>query len=152
VQAGVGGLASATTSWARVTRAGRSPRVAVVEPEGAACIMAALASGEPKTVSATAATAMAVLQCGTVSLTAFPNLVAGVSACLAIEDNWALDAVAALKTAGVETGPSGAAGLAGLMAGLGGPFADSVRRHLGIGADSRLLFIATESPAAGGAG
>jgi type IV pilus assembly protein PilC len=56
VQAGVGGLASATTSWARVTRAGRSPRVAVVEPQGAACIMAALASGEPKTVSATEAT------------------------------------------------------------------------------------------------
>jgi len=151
VQAGVGGLASATTSWARVTRAGRSPRVAVVEPEGAACIMAAIASGEPKTVSADQVTAMAVLQCGTVSLTAFPNLEAGVSCCLAIEDKWAIEAVALLKAAGVETGPSGAAGVAGLMAALAGPFAGPVREHLRIGPASRLLFIATESPAAGGA-
>jgi diaminopropionate ammonia-lyase len=52
VQAGVGGLASACTSWARVTRRGRSPQVAVVEPEHAACVMAALASGEPVAVPA----------------------------------------------------------------------------------------------------
>jgi diaminopropionate ammonia-lyase len=150
VQAGVGGLASATTSWARVTRAGRSPRVAVVEPEGAACIMAAVASGEPKTVSATAVTAMAVLQCGTVSLTAFPNLQAGVSCCLAIEDHWAVEAVDAMRASGVLTGSSGAAGLAGLMAAFGGPFAAPVRQHLGIDGSSRLLVVATESPAAGG--
>jgi cysteine synthase len=35
VQAGVGGLSSATTIWARLTRRGRSPRVIVVEPEPA---------------------------------------------------------------------------------------------------------------------
>ena len=52
VQAGVGGLATAGTSWARLTRRGRSPRVVVVEPEPAACVMAALAAGEPVAVSA----------------------------------------------------------------------------------------------------
>ncbi|MEA2946621.1 MAG: diaminopropionate ammonia-lyase, partial [Alphaproteobacteria bacterium] len=45
VQAGVGGLASAGTMWARLTRRGRSPSVIVVEPEPAACVMAALAAG-----------------------------------------------------------------------------------------------------------
>src|SRR5499433_253614 len=101
VQAGVGGLASAGTSWARSTRRGRSPRVVVVEPEAAACVMAALAAGEPIAVSAKEATGMSVLQCGTISLTAFPNLWAGVSCCLAIEDSWATTAAAELSACGV---------------------------------------------------
>src|ERR1043166_3313925 len=112
VQAGVGGLASACTSWARVTRRGRSPRVAVVEPEHAACVMAALASGEPVAVSANTNTSMAVLQCGTMSHTSFENLNAGVSCCLAIEDSWAATAVNEMRSCGVSTGPSGAAGAA----------------------------------------
>src|SRR5262245_45386009 len=147
VQAGVGGLASACTGWSRVTRRGRSPRVVTVEPEGAASIMAAVAAGEPITVSASEPTVMSVLQCGTVSLTAFANLKAGVSCCVAIEDSWATQAVSELRTGGIHTGPSGAAGLAGLLAAFGGPFAGPVREHLGITPDARILVIATESAA-----
>ena len=148
VQAGVGGLASAGTSWARSTRRGRSPRVVVVEPEAAACVMAALAAGEPVAVSAKEATAMSVLQCGTISLTAFPNLWAGVSCCLAIEDSWATTAATELSACGVRTGLSGAAGAAGLLAAFTGPLAGPVRQHLGLSSDARLLVVATESPAA----
>jgi diaminopropionate ammonia-lyase len=148
VQAGVGGLASATTSWARLTRRGRSPRVVVVEPEPAACVMSALAAGEPIAVSASKISAMAVLQCGTVSVTAFATLNAGVSCCLAIEDSWATSAVSELSASGVQTGPSGAASVAGLLAAFGGGFAAPFRQHLGLSPDSRLLAIATESPAA----
>jgi diaminopropionate ammonia-lyase len=147
-QAGVGGLAAATTIWARVIRRGRSPHVIVVEPEPAASIMAALAAGEPVTVSASKATVMSVIQCGTVSLTAFANLEAGVSCCLAIEDSWAMSAVSELQSCGIHTGPSGAAGFAGLLAALGGPFAGPVRQHLGLSPAARLLVVATESPAA----
>src|SRR5215813_11758748 len=129
VQAGVGGLASAGTSWARSTRRGRSARVVVVEPETAACVMAALAAGEPIAVSASQVSAMSVLQCGTVSLTAFANLHAGVSCCLAIEDSWATTAASELSTCGIRTGLSGAAGVAGLLAALSGPFAGPVRQH-----------------------
>jgi diaminopropionate ammonia-lyase len=148
VQAGVGGLASASTMWARLTRRGRSPRVIVVEPEPAACVMAALAAGEPIAVSASQVSAMSVLQCGTVSLTAFANLQAGVSCCLAIEDSWATTATAELGASGVRTGNSGAAGIAGLLAAFTGPFAGPVRQHLGLSSDARLLAVATESPAA----
>ncbi|GGG41801.1 PLP-dependent lyase/thiolase [Kocuria dechangensis] len=148
IQAGVGGLASAATVWARQICSSRSTRVVVAEPENAACVLAALAAGEPESVSANRSTAMAVLQCGTVSLTALPQLIAGVSCCVAIEDGWSLAAVAEMGSCGVETGPSGAAGLAGLLAGLKGPFAEPVRQHLGLGPDSRLLVVATESPAA----
>jgi diaminopropionate ammonia-lyase len=148
VQAGVGGLTSASTTWARLTRRGRSPRVIVVEPEPAACVMAALAAGEPIAVSASQVSAMSVLQCGTVSLTAFANLQAGVSCCLAIEDRWAITAAAELGSCGIRTGPSGAAGMAGLLAALSGPFAGPVRQHLGLSPEARLLVVATEAAAA----
>jgi diaminopropionate ammonia-lyase len=148
VQAGVGGLASASTSWARLTRRGRSPHVIVVEPETAACVMTALAAGEPIGVSASDVSAMSVLQCGTVSLTAFANLQAGVSCCLAIEDSWAATAVSELRSCDVRTGLSGAAGIAGLLAAFGGPFARPVREHLGLFSDARLLVIATEAATA----
>ena len=145
VQAGVGGLASACTSWARLTRRGRSPHVVVVEPQAAACVMAGLAAGEPMTVSANQLSVMRVLQCGTVSLTAFANLQAGVSCCLAIEDAWAMMAASELHSCGITTGLSGAAGLAGLLAAFRGPFATVVREHLGLSADARLLVVATEA-------
>jgi diaminopropionate ammonia-lyase len=148
LQAGVGGLASAGTSWARQIRRGRSPKVIVTEPEAAACVMAALAAGEPMTVSASEISAMNVLQCGTISLTAFANLYAGVSCCVAIEDSWATAAVGELKSCGVSTGPSGAAGTAGLLAALGGPMAAPVRQHLELSSSARLLVVATESAAA----
>src|SRR5215831_13214189 len=148
VQAGVGGLASAGTTWARVTRRGRSPRVIVVEPEGAACVMAALAAGDPITVPANKISAMSVLQCGTVSVTAFPSLQAGVSCCLAIEDSWATTAVSELAASDVHTGPSGAASVAGLLAALTGTFSGPMREYLGLSADARVLAVATESPSA----
>jgi diaminopropionate ammonia-lyase len=148
VQSGVGGLASAGATWARLARRGRSPRVVVVEPEGAACVMAALAAGEPITVSANQVTAMSVLQCGTLSVTAFPNLQAGVSCCLAIEDSWAIRAVSELSACDLQTGPSGAAGIAGLWAALGGSFSEPFRQHMGLSADARVLAVATESPSA----
>jgi diaminopropionate ammonia-lyase len=148
VQAAVGGLASASTVWARVTRRGRSPHVIVVEPEHAASIMSALAAGEPVTVSASELTNMAVLQCGTVSVTAFPNLHAGVSCCLTIEDAWAATAASELAACNLHTGFSGAAGVAGLLALFGGAFAEPVRQYLGLSRDARLLAVATESPAA----
>jgi diaminopropionate ammonia-lyase len=150
VQAGVGGLAAAATNWARTIRTASPVQVIVTEPENAACVFTALAAGEPKTVGADQDTAMAVLQCGTVSLTAFPILRAGVGCCLAIEDSAALAAVAELRSSGIETGPSGAAGLAGVLAGFTGSFANPIKHHLGLSSSSGLLFVATESPEAAG--
>jgi diaminopropionate ammonia-lyase len=148
IQAGVGGLAAAATIWARQIHTAGSPRVIVAEPASAACILAAIAAGQPESVAADTPTPMAVLRCGTVSLTALPHLIAGVSCCIAVEDDWSFVAQSALMSCGIETGPSGAAGLAGLLAVLRGSFASPVRDHLGIGPGSRLLFMATESPAA----
>ena len=146
IQAGVGGLSAACTSWAR---GGRSTKVAVVEPEAAACVMSALAADEPVGIAADQVSAMNVLQCGTISLTAFDTLRKGVSCCLAVEDEWAERAASALRAAGVDTGLSGAAGMAGLMAALEGPMSEAVRRHLGLTKDAQVLVVASEAAAAG---
>lgn len=148
IQAGVGGLASACTTWARSMRKARPATVTVVEPATAAAIMTALAANEPVGIAADEVSAMNVLQCGTVSLTAFDTLKAGVSCCLAIEDGWASEATSALRTSGVDTGLSGAAGLAGLIAALKGPMAKAVRGHLGLLPDARILVVATEAAGA----
>ena len=148
VQAGVGGLSSACTSWARIIQRDQPPHVIVVEPENAACVMTALAAGEPVKVSASEISKMSVLQCGTISFTAFPILQAGVSCCLAIEDSWATTAVSELSASGVHTGPSGAAGTAGLLAVFGSPLDGPIREHLGLRPDARLLVVATEAATA----
>ena len=145
IQAGVGGLSSACTSWARTTHRNTLPHIIVVEPEKAACVMSALAAGEPVSICADKISAMSVLQCGTISFTAFKNLNAGVSCCLAIEDSWATSAVSSLAACDIHTGPSGATGLAGLIAAFTGPFATPIREHLGISGKSRLLVLATEA-------
>ncbi len=148
VQAGVGGLASAATKWARRTRRGRAPRVIIVEPESAACVTTALAAGEPIAVSASEVSAMSCLQCGTVSLSAYATLAAGVSCCLAIEDSWAEAAAVELRACGLQTGISGAAGTGGLLAAFGGPFAGAIREHLDLDSAARLLVVATEASSA----
>lgn len=146
VQAGVGGLSSACTRWARSSRREKLSQVIVVEPEKAACVMSALAAGEPVCVSADEISTMSVLQCGTISYTAFDTLNTGVSCCLAIEDNWATEAVSRLADCGVNTGPSGATGLAGLLAAFSHSFAGPVKEYLGLTKKSQLLILATEAP------
>ncbi len=152
VQAGVGGLSSACATWAKLHRRGCSPKVAVVEPETAACVMTALAAGEPVGIAADEVSAMNVLQCGTVSLTAFGMLKAGVSCCLAVEDRWARAATNEIRASGVDTGLSGAAGMAGLLGALASPMANAVRAHLGLTPDARVLAVATEAATASAAG
>jgi diaminopropionate ammonia-lyase len=145
VQAGVGGLAYAATHWARLMRSGRPANVVVVEPESAACVMAALAAGEPVSISARELSIMSVLQCGTVSHSVFASLLNGVSCCIAIEDDWAITATERLQSLGLKVSPSGAAGLGGLLAARCGTFAGPIWRHLGLSADSRVLVVITEA-------
>ncbi len=148
IQAGVGGLSSACTAWARSCGGNHSARVAVVEPEAAACVMAALAADEPVGVAADKVSAMNVLQCGTISLTAFDVLRAGVSCCIAIEDRWASSATNEMRSSGVDTGLSGAAGMAGLLGVTRSPMAGAVRDNLGLTEESHVLVVATEAAAA----
>jgi diaminopropionate ammonia-lyase len=116
VQAGVGGLLSAATHHFRSRPS--SPQLISVEPEAAACLLESVLSpdGEPRVSNGAQDSIMAGLNCSEVSLTAWPSIRRGVDAFLAIEDALALEAMSLLGDAGIDSGESGAAGLAGLLA------------------------------------
>jgi diaminopropionate ammonia-lyase len=59
---------------------------------------------------------MDCLNAGLPSIVALPTLEAGIDTFVAVGDGWADDAVTTLTADGVATTPTGAAGLAGLLA------------------------------------
>jgi diaminopropionate ammonia-lyase len=149
VPVGVGSLAQAAVAHYRrsgLPRQGR-PLLLSVEPDTAACALRSLADGALASVP-TAATVMNGLNCGTPSSIAWPYLRDGLDAAIAVTDADAREAVAALRSAGVAAGPSGAAGLAGLRAALTGAGAASRRRDLGLdaGGPPVVVCLSTEGP------
>jgi diaminopropionate ammonia-lyase len=87
---------------------------------------------------------MAGLCCGVPSLVAWPIIAKGIDMFVAIDDEWAREAMRALASAGVVSGETGAAGLAGLLALLSGPDAEQRRQLLGLTPESRVVVISTE--------
>jgi diaminopropionate ammonia-lyase len=119
-----------------------------VEPDTAACLLASLRSGAPVSIP-TAATIMAGLNCGTVSSIAWPYLSRGLDAAMAVSDDAARRAVADLAAAGISSGPSGAASLAGVRAALTGKGSAERRAALAMGADPVIVLLSTEAGIAG---
>ncbi|TEA04261.1 Diaminopropionate ammonia-lyase [Colletotrichum sidae] len=108
---GVGSLAHAVVSHCK--SGGREHAVMTVEPDTAPCLWKSLEAGQPVSVH-TSKTIMDGLNCGTVSLTAFEDLRAGVSASATVSDFEAQEGVLYLETQGVGSGPCGGATIAGL--------------------------------------
>jgi hypothetical protein len=92
------------------------------------------------------------LSCGEVSPLAWPVIASTVDAFVAIDDQWALEAMQKLSAGAppddvpIGTGASGAAGVGGLIAFLGDPTLAPVRRASGIHRRSRVLTFNTEGP------
>ena len=148
VPVGVGSLAQAVVAYARSRLDDASwVRVLSCEPESAACVLASLTAGHPVTVT-TGATVMAGLNCGTPSGLAWPLLRDGLDAAIAVSDDAAINAVAALAKFGVPAGASGAAALAGAAACLEDP---ARRADLDLPDDAVVVLLNTEG-AEGAAG
>jgi diaminopropionate ammonia-lyase len=145
VPVGVGSLAQAAVTHYR-RRPGHGPVTALlsVEPDTAACALASLQAGHPVSVP-TAHTIMAGLNCGTLSALAWPYLAAGLDAAVAVTDEMARRAVSDLASAGISSGPSGAASLAGAHAALTGPGSPQRRRSLAIGPAATVVLLSTEA-------
>ena len=109
VQMGVGALCAATA----MAYAGES-RVVAVEPRSAACGFMSAANGAPVTVPGPHRSVMSGLNCGNVSLVAWPTVAAGVDTFVVIDDSGIPSAIRELAGIGIEAGETGAAGLAGL--------------------------------------
>jgi diaminopropionate ammonia-lyase len=109
VQMGVGALTAAV-----VTHYGADATIVAVEPTSAACGLHSAAAGKPVVVPGPHKSIMAGLNCGTVSLVAWPTIAAGVDVFVAVSDAAAEHAVRDLAALGISAGETGAAGLAGL--------------------------------------
>ncbi|MEX3099471.1 pyridoxal-phosphate dependent enzyme [Streptomyces sp. ST1020] len=135
VPVGVGSLAQAVITHYRSRPTGHAPMLMSVEPDTAACVLESLRRGEPVSIT-TGRTAMAGLNCGTPSSIAWPFLHGGLDAAIAVTDEESSRAAAQLAALGVDSGPCGAAPLAGLRA----------ARHLlpDLGPDSVTVLLNTE--------
>jgi diaminopropionate ammonia-lyase len=140
-QGGVGSFAAALAIHFHAHM--RAPRhLCVVEPETAACIAHALSIGRVERIAGSLETAAEMLSCGEASAGAVDILRRHGARAIAVGDPALHDAVEALVRAGAPaTTPSGAAGLAGMLA----VAADDRRRSAhALDADSVVLLVATE--------
>jgi diaminopropionate ammonia-lyase len=109
---GVGSLTQAVVTHFK-NQDHKNVTIASVEADSAACVLASMTKGEAVTVP-TGTTIMEGMNCGTVSLTAWPILKLGLDIALSVSDLEAHEAVKSLNELGVASGPCGAAPLAGL--------------------------------------
>jgi diaminopropionate ammonia-lyase len=143
-QMGVGGLATAVVWRYRRPELAEKPTIVGVEPLAADCILESAQAGHMVEVPGPHDSIMAGLCCGIPSLVAWPIISRGVDVFVAIDDDWARAAMRELANAGVVSGETGAAGLAGLLALLTGPDHDTYRRLLSLTPTSHVVVISTE--------
>lgn len=146
VQAGVGAFAAAIAAAFWLAWGPRRPRLIVVEPIEADCYLRSAQAGHPVAVHGALDTVMAGLACGEVSPAAWDIVSAAASAYVAIDDQYALDAVRLLAEPhapdpAIVSGETGAAGLAALRAAQAHA---PLRELLGLDAASRVLLLGSE--------
>ena len=119
LQAGVGGMAAALAAHARLVW-GDGPQIIVVEPEAAPALMESIRAGRLMETTGPAS-CMGRLDCKTPSMIALNGLARDADVFVTISDADAQRAVDLLADHGLPTTPSGAAGVAALLAGLDVP-------------------------------
>jgi diaminopropionate ammonia-lyase len=142
VPLGVGALGAAVVHWYRGR--GLTTRLVGVEPQDAACLMESAAAGHPVEVPGPHDSIMAGLNCGRPSEVAWPWVVAGFDAYLAIDDDAARQGMRALAADGIVSGETGAAGAGALVAVTHGAGDGSAVEALGRMPDSTVLLLSTE--------
>ena len=149
VQGGVGGLAAAVAGSFAEALGRERPILVVVEPRAAACLMASARVGVPTRIGGELTTVMEMLSCGEASPVAWSILQHRADAFIAIDDEAACRTVELLKdcdatgeSVPIDAGPSGAAGLAGLV---DITTQSALRASLQLGPDARVLTFGTEA-------
>lgn len=135
---GVGSLAQAVVAHYK----SRDPpsTVVTVEPDSAACLKTSLENDKMTSV-ATGNTTMCGMNCGTVSLTAWPFLRNGVDASITITDDESAKAQEMLRDVGISMGPCSAASLAALLR-----ISKEGKEKLQLDRDSIVVLLGTEGP------
>lgn len=137
VPVGVGAFAAAVVTHFRRPHRGE-PLLVGVEPVDAACVAESALAGELVTLDGGQRSIMAGLNCGTPSPVAWPLVSAGMDWFVTVDDDQARQAMRDLASAGIVSGESGAASLAGAVQ-LGHDTGDEVVRP-----DATVLLLSTE--------
>ena len=140
IPTGVGSLLQAALAH---YRSSGETRVVSVEPEAAACVAPSLAAGAPVTVE-TGTTILSGLNCGTLSMLAWPLVRDGLDGAATVSDASVIEAAQALTDMGVAAGPCGGSGAAAAKMLLTGPGSAERRAHLGVDETSTVLVVITE--------
>lgn len=141
VQAGVGGLAAAVAALAREAW-GNGFRLVVVEPEAAQALKGSIVAGKPQEMPGPVSI-MGRLDCKEPSLIALKGLARDATEFITITEAEGQTGADKAARIGMPSTPSGAAGLAGLLA-----VAEDHRGALGLGPDSTVLLFLSEGPEA----
>jgi diaminopropionate ammonia-lyase len=137
IQAGVGGLAAAMAQGLP------KAKIAIVEPERAACVAPALAAGRVVRIEGSLNTCAEMLACGEASAPALRILQQHNPLPVLVSEAALLEAAGIMRRdADIHTTPSGSAGLAGLLHVAN----DDVLRHqAGLDRFSAVLLVASEA-------
>ena len=146
LQTGCGGLAAGVAAGLWDALGPELPRIIVVEPDRAPCLLISARAGQPTNYHITQESMMVGLSCGDVSLLAWDIVSRCTSDYLAITDDAIPPAMRLLATgkAGggrIVGGESGVAGLAALIDAARHP---DMRGRLGLDAASRIMLIGSE--------
>lgn len=133
LQAGVGGLAAALAAQLRLAW-GDAPQMIVVEPDAAPALMESIRAGRVIETQGPVSV-MGRLDCKTPSMLALADLAHDADQFVTISETEAAAGTAAAADAGLHSTPSGAAGIAALLAGI-----------KGISGQSHVLCILSEGP------
>ncbi len=135
---GVGSLAQAVVAHYK----GRDPpsSVMTVEPDTAACLKTSLENGKMTSVS-TGDTTMCGMNCGTVSMTAWPFLRDGVDFSVTVTDDESAKAQEMLEDVEISMGPCSAATLAALVG-----ISEKEKERLHLNDDAVIVLLGTEGP------
>jgi diaminopropionate ammonia-lyase len=146
LQAGVGGMAAAVAAFVAQLDLTPRPRIIIVEPDRAACLLASAQAGRPIRIPAGEATVMSMLECFEPSHLAWHVLERTADAFMTISDDQAVAAMRLLAAPdrddrAIVAGESGGAGIAALIELATKP--ENVD-FLELDRESRVLVINTE--------
>ncbi len=146
LQTGCGGLAAGIGGGLWSALGERLPRIVVVEPDLAPCLLQSARAGEATTYNVTDESMMVGLSCGEVSLLAWEIISRCASDYLAISDDGVPAAMRVLASgqAGGDEIVGGESGVAGLVALIGVGRDPQLREQLGLDESSRVLLIGSE--------
>ena len=144
LQAGVGGMAAPAAAYF-TNVCSPPPNITVVEAATVPCLMESARNNAFTRTESSGPTNLNRLDCPTPSSTTWPLLRDLACAFVAVENDVAAEAARLLADEDLATTPTGAAGLAGLLAlaATSGAF-----ERLGLGAQSRVLIVVTEQAVA----